>query len=56
MYIGGASGNGKSTLALELAPLLKTYRIISTDTVRQVMRMVFSPNIPFFSSSQLLFF
>ena len=45
VYIGGASGTGKSTLAVELAPLLRIYRVIATDTVRQVMRMVFSPQI-----------
>ena len=45
IYVGGASGTGKSTLALELAPLLRIYRIISTDTIRQMMRMVFSPKI-----------
>jgi len=45
LYVGGASGTGKSTLALELAPLLRIYRISATDTIRQVMRMVFTPNI-----------
>lgn len=45
IYVGGASGTGKSTLALELAPLLRIYRINATDTIRQVMRMVFSPQI-----------
>jgi 2,3-bisphosphoglycerate-independent phosphoglycerate mutase len=45
LFIGGASGTGKSTLALELAPLLRIYRITATDTIRQVMRMVFSPAI-----------
>ncbi len=45
IYLGGASGIGKSTVALELAPLLRIYRIISTDTIRQMMRMVFSPTI-----------
>ncbi len=45
IYIGGASGTGKSTLALELAPMLRIYRVIATDTIRQVMRMVFSPQI-----------
>ena len=44
-YIGGASGTGKSTLALDLAPQLRIYRINATDTVRQVMRMVFAPAI-----------
>jgi 2,3-bisphosphoglycerate-independent phosphoglycerate mutase len=45
IYLGGASGTGKSTLALELAPLLRVYRINATDTIRQVMRMVFSQNV-----------
>jgi 2,3-bisphosphoglycerate-independent phosphoglycerate mutase len=45
IYVGGASGTGKSTLALELAPLLRIYRINATDTIRQVMRMVFTPSI-----------
>lgn len=45
IYLGGASGTGKSTLALELAPLLRIYRLNATDTIRQVMRMVFTPSI-----------
>jgi len=45
LYVGGASGTGKSTLALELAPLLQIQRVSSTDTIRQVMRMVFTPAI-----------
>jgi 2,3-bisphosphoglycerate-independent phosphoglycerate mutase len=45
IYLGGASGTGKSTLALEIAPLLRIYRITATDTIRQVMRMLFSPAI-----------
>ncbi len=45
IYVGGASGTGKSTLSLELAPLLRIYRINATDTIRQVMRMVFTPSI-----------
>ncbi len=45
IYNGGASGTGKSTLALELAPLLRIYRLNATDTIRQVMRMVFTPSI-----------
>ena len=44
-YLAGASGTGKSTLALELAPLLRIFRINATDTIRQVMRMVFSSAI-----------
>ncbi len=45
IYCAGATGTGKSTLSLELAPLLHTFRITSTDTIREVMRMVFSPSI-----------
>lgn len=45
IYVGGASGTGKSTVSLELAPLLRIYRINATDTIRQVMRMLFSPQI-----------
>ena len=45
LYLGGATGTGKSTLALDLAPLLRIYRINATDTIRQVMRMVFAPAI-----------
>jgi len=45
IYLGGATGTGKSTLALDLAPLLRIYRINATDTIRQVMRMVFAPTI-----------
>lgn len=45
IYLGGASGTGKSTLSLELAPLLRIYRINATDSIRQVMRMVFSPEV-----------
>ncbi|NKB89191.1 MAG: 2,3-bisphosphoglycerate-independent phosphoglycerate mutase [Acidobacteria bacterium] len=45
VYIAGASGTGKSSLALELAPLLRIYRVSATDTIRQVMRMVFTPGI-----------
>ena len=44
-FVAGATGVGKSTLTLELAPLLRVYRIISTDTIRQVMRMVFASSM-----------
>ncbi len=45
VYLGGASGTGKSTLALELAPLLRIYRVNATDTIRQVMRSLFPSQI-----------
>ncbi len=45
VYVGGATGTGKSTLSLELAPLLRIYRIGATDTIRQVLRIVFSEKV-----------
>jgi len=45
VYLGGASGTGKSTLALELAPLLRIYRVNATDTIRQVMRSLFPAQV-----------
>ncbi len=45
IYVSGASGTGKSSLALELAPLMRIYQVNATDSIRQVMRMVFSAAI-----------
>lgn len=45
IYLGGAAGTGKSTLSLDLAPVLRIYRVVATDTIRQVMRMMVSPEI-----------
>jgi 2-phosphoglycerate kinase len=42
ILIGGATGVGKSTLATQLASRLGIVRIISTDSIRQVMRTFFS--------------
>jgi len=42
ILIGGATGVGKSTIATQLAHRLGIVRIISTDSVRQVMREFFS--------------
>jgi 2,3-bisphosphoglycerate-independent phosphoglycerate mutase len=43
VYLGGATGTGKSTLAVDLAPLLRIYRINSTDTIREVVRLGVTP-------------
>lgn len=45
VLVGGATGVGKSTLAAQLAARLGIVRLISTDTVRQVMRAFFSPTL-----------
>ncbi|ADV68428.1 2-phosphoglycerate kinase [Deinococcus maricopensis] len=43
ILLGGVSGTGKSFLAAELAYRLGITRIISTDSVREVMRAMVSP-------------
>jgi 2-phosphoglycerate kinase len=45
VVIEGASATGKSMLALEFITLLSVTRIISTDTVRQVLRAIHSPEV-----------
>lgn len=43
VMLGGVSGTGKSLLAAELAYRLGISRIVSTDSIREVMRMMVSP-------------
>ena len=45
ILIGGTTGVGKSTLAAQLAHRLGIVRVTSTDTVRQVMRAFFAPEL-----------
>jgi 2-phosphoglycerate kinase len=40
----GASATGKSMLALDLISALSTTRIISTDSIRQILRVIYSQN------------
>lgn len=42
ILIGGASGVGKTTLAVGLANLLAIPRVVATDDIRQVMRLMLS--------------
>ena len=42
ILIGGASGVGKTTLAISLANLLNIPRVVATDDLRQVMRLTLS--------------
>ncbi len=42
ILIGGATGVGKSTLATHLAARLGIVRIVATDSIREVMRALFS--------------
>ena len=45
MLIGGATGVGKSTMAAQIADRLGLVRIISTDSIREVMRAFFSETL-----------
>ncbi|HSR68517.1 MAG TPA: hypothetical protein VLU25_11290 [Acidobacteriota bacterium] len=42
LLFGGATGTGKSSIASEVAHRLGIRHVLSTDSVRQVMRMLFS--------------
>ena len=45
ILVGGATGVGKSTIASEIAHRLGINRLTSTDSIREVMRMIFSKDI-----------
>lgn len=45
ILLGGTSGVGKSTLALEVARRLSIGRVISTDSIRDVMRVMVSDEL-----------
>ncbi|MBI2569307.1 MAG: hypothetical protein HYV63_20000 [Candidatus Schekmanbacteria bacterium] len=45
IYLGGAGGTGKSTLATELASRLGIMKVSGTDIIRQIMRIVFTDAI-----------
>lgn len=45
ILFGGATGTGKSSLATEVAHRLGVQKILSTDTIRQIMRMMFSRDL-----------
>jgi 2-phosphoglycerate kinase len=45
VLIGGATGVGKSTIAAQVADRLGIVRIISTDSIREVMRALFSESL-----------
>lgn len=42
LLIGGATGVGKSTIATQLAVRLGIVRVVATDSIREVMRALFS--------------
>jgi 2-phosphoglycerate kinase len=45
ILLGGAAGVGKTSLALEVAHRLGIPRVLSTDSIRQIMRLTLSPAI-----------
>lgn len=45
LLLGGPAGAGKTSLALEVASRLGIHRVVSTDAIRQVMRIMLSPEL-----------
>ena len=45
ILIGGPTGAGKTSLGIEIAHRLGITRVISTDSIRQIMRLMFSPEL-----------
>ncbi len=45
LLLGGATGVGKTTLALEVAHRLGIGRVLSTDSIRQIMRIMLSRDL-----------
>jgi 2-phosphoglycerate kinase len=45
VLIGGSSGVGKTSIAVEAARRLEISRVIGTDSIRQIMRLMFSPDL-----------
>lgn len=42
---GGASGVGKTSLAINLASVLDIPRVVATDDIRQIMRLMLAPDL-----------
>ena len=45
VLIGGASGVGKTSLAINLASMLDIPRVVATDDIRQIMRLMLAPEL-----------
>ncbi len=45
ILLGGSTGVGKTSIAVEVARRLEIARVIGTDSIRQIMRLMFSPEL-----------
>jgi 2-phosphoglycerate kinase len=45
LLLGGATGSGKTALALEVGHRLGIHRVMSTDAIRQIMRLMLSADL-----------
>jgi 2-phosphoglycerate kinase len=45
LLLGGATGSGKTSLALEVSRRLGIHAVLSTDSIRQIMRLVLTPEL-----------
>lgn len=45
LLLGGATGSGKTSLALEVGHRLGIHRVMSTDAIRQIMRLMLSAEL-----------
>jgi 2-phosphoglycerate kinase len=45
LLLGGTAGAGKTSLALEVGHRLGIHRVLSTDAIRQIMRLMLSPEL-----------
>jgi 2-phosphoglycerate kinase len=45
LLLGGPTGAGKTSLALEVSRRLGIHAVLSTDAIRQIMRLVLSPEL-----------
>lgn len=45
LLLGGAAGSGKTSLSLEVAHRLGIHRVLSTDAIRQIMRIMLSEDL-----------
>jgi 2-phosphoglycerate kinase len=45
LLLGGSTGTGKTSIAVEVARRLEISRVLGTDSIRQIMRLMFSKDL-----------